>query len=216
VNFFSHFYFDQDPNSPAYNFGLLAPDLLRNFTHNQYNKTLISHPQQKLDIERGCLQHLMRDKEFHNSIFFKEVYQELRDPIRNVFMDTKIPRFWFGIHIMIEMWLDRLLIAKNPSQLERFYHVMDNAKKAIPGFLDRIGHKDPEVFMIRFDRFVGSRYLEKYPIDVSILYGLNQVFKSTKIISDNWTKPQELRLLEVIPIIDKAIDKRLSLIPFRK
>jgi hypothetical protein len=215
VNLFSHFFFDQDPNSPAYNFGLLAPDLLRNFTPNQYNKTLVSHPQETLDIERGCLQHLIRDKDFHNSAFFEEVYQELRNPVRNVFIDTKIPRFWFGIHIMIEMWLDRLLIMKNPNQLENFYRILDHAKKDIPAFLDRINHEDPETFMIRFDRFIESRYLEKYPIDLSILFGLNQVFKSTKVINETWTKHQEHHLLELIPVIDRALESRLILLPFK-
>lgn len=215
MNLFSHFFFDQDPNSPAYNFGLLAPDLLRNFTPNQYNKTLVSHPQETLDIERGCLQHLIRDKDFHNSAFFEEVYQELRNPVRNVFIDTKIPRFWFGIHIMIEMWLDRLLIMKNPNQLENFYRILDHAKKDIPAFLDRINHEDPETFMIRFDRFIESRYLEKYPIDLSILFGLNQVFKSTKVINETWTKHQEHHLLELIPVIDRALESRLILLPFK-
>ena len=215
MNFFSHFYFDQDPNSPSYNFGLLAPDLLRNFTPNLYDKALVSHPQETMDIERGCLQHLIRDKDFHDSVFFNEVYQELRDPIRNVFMDSKIPRFWFGIHIMIEMWLDRLLIAKNPKQLKDFYHMLDKAKNDIPAFLDRINHQDPETFITRYGRFIESRYLEKYTIDESILYGLNQVFKSTKVISDTWTEQQEQHLLELIPVIDHAIDKRLFLLPIK-
>lgn len=216
MNFFSHFYFDQDPNSPSYNFGLLAPDLLRNFTPNLYDKALVSHPQETMDIERGCLQHLNRDKDFHNSVFFNEVYQELRNPVRNVFIDTQIPRFWFGIHIMIEMWLDRLLIAKNPKQLKDFYHMLDKAKNDIPAFLDRINHQDPETFITRYGRFIESRYLEKYTIDLSILYGLNQVFKSTRIMSDSWTKQQEQRLLDLIPLIDHVIDQRLYLLPFKK
>lgn len=216
MNFFSHFFFDQDPSSPAYNFGLIAPDLLRNFTPNQYNKTLVSKPKEKLDIERGCLQHLIRDQDFHNSAFFEEVYQELRNPVRNVFIDTQIPRFWFGIHIIIEMWLDRLLVMKNLNQLEYFYHMLDHAKKDLPAFLDRISHQDPETFMIRFDRFIESRYLAKYPIDLSILYGLNQVFKSTRILSNSWTKQQEQRLLDLIPVIDQIIDQRLYLLPFNK
>ncbi len=216
MNFFSHFLFDQDPSSPAYNFGLIAPDLLRNFTPNQYNKTLVSKPKEKLDIERGCLQHLIRDQDFHNSAFFEEVYQELRNPVRNVFIDTQIPRFWFGIHIIIEMWLDRLLVMKNLNQLEHFYHMLDHARKDLPAFLDRISHQDPETFMIRFDRFIESRYLAKYPIDLSILYGLNQVFKSTRILNNSWTKQQEQRLLELIPVIDQIIDQRLYLLPFNK
>jgi len=216
VNFFSHFFFDQDPSSPAYNFGLIAPDLLRNFTPNQYNKTLVSKPKEKLDIERGCLQHLIRDQDFHNSAFFEEVYQELRNPVRNVFIDTQIPRFWFGIHIIIEMWLDRRLVMKNLNQLEHSYHMLDHARKDLPAFLDRISHQDPETFMIRFDRFIESRYLAKYPIDLSILYGLNQVFKSTRILSNSWTKQQEQSLLDLIPVIDQIIDQRLYLLPFNK
>ena len=130
MNFFSHFMVDHQIHRPNFNVGLIAPDLLRNFTPKHCKFDFVDFQQQTSnhahpnnpalhDFFSGCLQHIERDKEFHQSPFFQEAYQTLRESWRNTCLEFNIPKYWFSLHVLIEMMLDKYFIDNNLEKLEK-------------------------------------------------------------------------------------------------
>lgn len=212
MNFFSHYFFDNVGKNPAYSFGLIAPDLLRNFTKNQYHKKGLTHPTILGEIEKGCLQHMERDKSFHQSKFFETTYNDLRSSFQSTCEKFGIPRFWFGLHVLIELWLDRILINRYPNTLIEFYEDLNSVQTELKEFLNRIDHNNPALFMSRYQQFCINQYLRKYTHNESIFYGLNQIYKSTGAHRTDWSEDQKSGLLNLVNEFDEAITKNLHLI----
>ncbi|MBM3938548.1 MAG: hypothetical protein FJ333_07845, partial [Sphingomonadales bacterium] len=150
MNFFSHFLIDHKPNLPAFNVALIMPDLLRNFTP----KSCKFHFQEQLDqlkntpnpdpsiIEflEGCLQHIARDKAFHASQFFKNSYDTLRDEWKIICHNYQIPKYWFSLHVLIEIMLDKYYIDNNLKKLTLFYDQLNTQRDTVAKALDYLQH----------------------------------------------------------------------------
>jgi hypothetical protein len=88
VNFFGHYHLDHISNNPKHNFGIITPDLLRNFTPNLYDKNLLHHLKDS-DWQAGVIKHFERDKQFHQSVFFKETYNDCHEITKNTFQKNE-------------------------------------------------------------------------------------------------------------------------------
>ena len=212
MNFFAHYYFDHKPSKPIYNFGLLTPDLLRNFTPNDYNKHLLVHPTQHSPWFEGISQHINRDKSFHHSPFFDAVYKNCRENCKSVFEICKIPRFWFALHVVIEMILDKVLIQQDNEKLSQFYLELETVKPELPVLLGQIEHQNIPLFEQRFDRFLESKYLYKYQESHGIIYGLNRVFIQVGASNREWNETQYLQLTHLVNHIEREIELHLNLL----
>ena len=212
MNFFAHYYFDKIENNPIHTFGLLTPDLLRNFTPNDYDKKRLHHPEIHEIWQLGISKHFLRDKNFHNSEFFTTTYNECHETIRSTFEACEIRRFWFALHVMIEMILDKVLIQKNPQDLDQFYTEISDSKEFIPGLIHQINHQKIDVFMTKIDRFTESKYLYKYLENDGIVYGLNRIFNQVGADKSDWTIAQFSKLVELVEFMEIKVEKNLTLI----
>lgn len=212
VNFFSHFHFDQLENNPIHNFGLLTPDLLRNFTPNQYNKKKLNELNTQLDWYVGIQKHFNRDNNFHQSKFFDSVYTDCHSTTKILFQNLEIPRFWFALHVWIEMLLDKVLIQKNPSELSKFYAELELVSIHLEPLLSQIDHTNIQDFQLRFNRFLESQYLFHYQEHSGIIYGLNRVFIQVKAENKEWTDFQKDNLINLSIKIEESVMKYLNLL----
>ncbi len=212
MNFFSHYYFDKQENNPIHNFGLLTPDLLRNFTPNQYNKKKLNELNSDSDWHIGIQKHFSRDNNFHKSAFFNSVYNDCHAESKRVFQNLEIPRFWFGLHVWIEMLLDKVLIQKNPSELIQFYTELELVDKQLDSLLKQIDHLNFTEFRMRFARFMESQYLFHYQEHSGIIYGLNRVFIQVKALNQEWSNFQKDALIELSMKIETRVQNHLKLI----
>lgn len=212
VNFFSHYFFDHSKSDSVYNFGLLTPDLLRNFTPSAFNKNLLTHSQLTEAWKNGIHQHINRDKLFHNSLFFQSVYSENRELALTTFKNANLPKFWFALHVLIEMILDKFLIQKNNQLLHNFYNELESVTPKIPNLLTEIEHKEIDIFLKRFEGFYTHQYLFKYQSHEGITYGLNRIYNQIKLSSVDWTAAQFTQLRVLTEKIELSIENHISLI----
>ena len=204
VNFFGHYYLDHIPNNPLHNFGILTPDLLRNFTANLYDKNLLHHLR-KSHWQIGVLKHFERDKHFHQSVFFKETYQSCHETTKNTFQKCNIPRYYFALHVLIEMILDKVLINQNENKLHEFYNQLELCKEEIPQLLEQVNHQNPNLFMERYNLFLESKYLFKYQHNSGIVYGLNRIYIQVNAYQIEWNEKQKKELEKIVTIIELTI-----------
>ena len=212
MNFFSHYYFDKLENNPIHNFGLLTPDLLRNFTPNQYNKKKLNDLNSDFDWHVGIQKHFNRDNHFHKSEFFDAVYNDCHSETKVLFQNLEIPRFWFGLHVWIEMLLDKVLIQENTSELTKFYAELELVSKDLEPLLKQIDHLGIDDFRTRFNRFLESQYLFHYQEHSGIVYGLNRVFIQVKAENKEWNTIQKNQLIYLSSTIEQAVRNRVNLL----
>jgi len=209
VNFFGHYHLDHIPNNPKHNFGIITPDLLRNFTPNLYDKHLLHHLKDS-DWQSGVIKHFERDKYFHQSIFFKETYHACHEITKNTFQKNKIPRFYFGLHVLIEMILDKVLISQDENKLQEFYEQLKLCKDEIPRLLEQVNHQNKNLFLERYLRFLESKYLFKYLDSSGIVYGLNRVYIQVNAYHFDWNIEQKNELEALVPIIESVIQQNIT------
>ncbi len=227
MNYFSHYYFDHHPESSEFNFGLLAPDLLRNYSKDSYNKSKVAHatliynklintPNSSIQISdffKGMEMHLTRDKSFHKSVFFESVYQEIHPTIEEAFLKASIPRFWFALHILIEMQLDQFLIRLHPEKLNTFYENLSQlSESTLLQMLNSVDHQNPQKFIEGFTRFLEVQFLKKYTDHSGIIYGLNRIYQQIGIQKQDWTIEQITILTPVLIQIAFSIEKHFNII----
>ncbi len=199
MNFFSHFFVDFQPHRPAFNAALIAPDILRNFSPGQakfqfehfQQITSINQPQADPilhDFFNGCLQHIQRDKEFHQSPIFHEIYQLQRDNWQLMCLELQIPRFWFSLHVVIEIMIDSYLINNNLEKLQLFYIVLESQQETYRKALKLMGHDQIDHFMERYTRFYTNQYLFHYQDLERVGFALHKIHEQVKLDS-TWYTP---------------------------
>lgn len=213
VNFFGHYHLDHIPNNPKHNFGILTPDLLRNFTPNLYDKNLLNQLKDS-DWQKGVIKHFERDKHFHQSIFFKATYQSCHEITKSTFQKIKIPRFYFALHVLIEMILDKILINQDQTKLHEFYEQLELCQNEIPNLLEQINHQNPNLFLERYNRFLESKYLFKYLKNTEIVYGLNRIYIQVNAYQLEWNEIQKIELENLVPTIESAIQENITKLNF--
>ena len=202
MNFFSHFFVDFQPQKPAFNAALIAPDILRNFSPSQ-SKFHFDHFQQITskgqsqedpilnDFFNGCLQHIQRDKEFHQSALFQEIYQLQRSNWQLMCPKLKIPRFWFTLHVVIEIMIDSYLINNNLEKLQLFYTNLESQQETYRKALKLMGHDQIDHFMERYTRFYTNQYLFHYQDLERVGFALHKIHEQVKLDS-SWYIPNNI------------------------
>lgn len=159
-----------------------------------------------MDFFKGMITHLERDKSFHNSVFFESVYQEIHPTIESAFKKASIPRFWFALHILIEMQLDQFLIRSYPEKLNAFYENLSQLSETNTlKILQAVDHQNPTKFIDGFNRFLEVKYLQKYSDHAGIIYGLNRIYQQIGIQKQEWTTQQYEILLPLLAQIARCI-----------
>lgn len=226
MNFFSHFIVDHQPNNPAYNVALIMPDLLRNFTPNHckfnfaelYNRSQLSltnsnipnpipHPNQTHipnqhpitlgNFFLGCLQHIERDKHFHSSEFFTNAYNLLRKDWRAACLEYEIPKYWFSLHVLIEIMLDKYFIDNNLIKLSLFYTQLQEEQEIFEKALNIMHHPAPHEFMNRYHKFCEHQYLYQYQHIEKITFALHRIYIQIGIPT-HWYQPNHEKITAIL------------------
>lgn len=194
MNFLGHFVIDHQEGKSLYNAGLLGPDLIRNASKGQFKPNWKEglHPE---DWLKGGRQHLQRDAWFHQHPFFQLVYSENRDEVREVFQSVQLPRFYFGLHVAIEMCLDKALLSLYPQAAQHMYRDLESSLPQISEWLHE--HKFPQA-IAGVERFIESRYIEKYQADSDLAYGLMRVYRQTGASQTDWSSEQLTMVTDVM------------------
>jgi len=214
MNFFSHFLVDSIADNPTYNAALIAPDLFRHFlpSQNRFDwKNLIHQSQfQSPEIQNFCsgsLQHLRRDSVFHQSSFFQNIYQSHRANWEELHQTQGVQRWWFTLHVAIELITDKLLIENNLNELYKFYNTLNTEFKTYLYFLELVHHPQLETFSNRFKRFTESQYLFHYQSMQGVLYAISKIHESLKIPTPWFVEGSNTSMILELQKIESTITK---------
>jgi hypothetical protein len=129
LNFLSHFNILPDHHDPALCIGSVMPDLIRASGILKIKKSLVMDDPYHAAIERGISFHLHADHVFHNSIYFETWQKALNHLIEKEKLET-LPKYlnFYG-HVLIEMWIDRILLLTNQNVGELFYVNLEKIEK---------------------------------------------------------------------------------------
>ncbi|MFM1898689.1 MAG: hypothetical protein RL577_929 [Bacteroidota bacterium] len=206
MNFLGHFVLDHQEGQSLYNAGLLGPDLIRNASKGQFKPNWKDeiHP---IDWHRGARQHLQRDAWFHQHPFFHILYSENRDSVRQAFESVQIPRFYFGLHVAIEMSLDKALLTLYPNAAQRMY---SDLEKAFPQIAQWLTEQEFPQAIAGVERFIDSRYIERYQANSDLAYGLMRVYMQTGASQQEWSAKQ---LAVVAGIMGQLVESNQKHLP---
>lgn len=207
MNFLSHYYFDHKDNDPYYNFGLLLPDLTRNFVPGSRVFPLTGHQfyNEQLRLNQGCERHVNSDKIFHSWEGFEDLMHQVKTEFRK---DENIrpERDWFVAHIFVELMIDHHLLNRFPelaSDLYNSYQKLNTPEVLV--YLDNFGLNSAQKqrFGNGFDRFMDARYLESYARPESIIYALERICNKMGISA--FSEGQKGYYMEIISKLERNI-----------
>lgn len=212
MNFLSHYFFDARKADPYYNFGLILPDLLRNLKSSRIRPE--NHPglftdQPEKHIVEGCVKHQLTDKNFHNSIFFEQVNQEIKKLLTSG--EAEFKRIFFVYHILTEMLLDRYLLKKYPLLGEEFYQSLNDCdEKILYNFLLKFNVEPAAIqrFIEFFNHFRNSKFLMAYVDNEKFIYSLNRIL--TRMQVDSLDEVKQKQIIFVIGASEKLMDQKFQ------
>lgn len=185
MNFLSHYFFDHNKNDHHFNFGLILPDLARNFVPGTRIKpSLNDHEDHEVvSIDRGCEQHVLTDSKFHQWEEFDKLQNKLLNELRNS-SDLKPERDWFVAHIFSELMIDHQLLKLYPNLATELYNSFENINgESLEKYLLEKGMDMNRLsrFNKGFDHFMDVRYLTYYIEPESVVYSLDRICTRMRI-----------------------------------
>jgi hypothetical protein len=173
---------------PWYAAGTAVPDWLsvvdrqvrvRSKTTRRFLETAQGH---EAELAQGILQHLEDDDWFHRTQAFAIVSERLTREFRQALPDDDGPRPHFLGHIVTELVLDAVLIARDPPRLERYYSVFDKVDpQLIETTVGAIAGKPAAGLAWFVTAFRHERFLSDYVDSRRLLRRLNQVLQRVKL-----------------------------------
>ena len=130
------------------------------------------------DIARGVLAHLDDDHWFHGTEAFLVTSSRLSKAIRAVLPTDESHRVGFLGHILTEILLDRWLIGRDDTLLDRFHSQLETLDPvAIQDVVNQLATRPTERIAEMYPRMIAERFLDDYPFDEKLLRRLNGIMK---------------------------------------
>jgi len=182
MNYLSHYYILREYGEPSFTLGKVIPDLLRIFgpAHKIRKARNIETPQRASEwIMKGAYVHLESDRLFHQSAYFENETQHLKEEIK---AGSSIRKYrYFYAHIFLEMLIDRLLLLEYPELGRHFYENLERMETSdVQAFFElQAIAVDVDAFMQILHRFRKSRYLFEYLDDSGFLYAFTRILNQS-------------------------------------
>ena len=215
LNYFAHYFFDHIEDDAYHNFGLSAPDFVRNFIRGKKLKRIkpedLGHfPSVRL--AEGSRKHILRDNSFHASAFFNQMEQQVNQALKPAFVELDMQRYWFAAHLLSEMMIDRVLMKQHPSLMDQYYIDLEQTNLGeVSLFLKGQGIDDTSDFETRMSHFIDVQYLKRYVDDEALTYSLNRIFMFTGA-GEKWTDSQFRGVQAVIPEVELLIFENMHIL----
>lgn len=214
MNFFSHYFLDHQEGNVWYNFGLIYPDLFRDLYKLREpailfnNENFDSTEEDFKNFSKGIKMHLQRDAIFHPSLFFSDLQMQVKSVLVQHLNIKDIPRYWFFIHALTEMFIDRKLVSIYRSEAIQMYTEIELCVKQFNSKGDWFKEKTNfEVFMSRMQKISIDKHIFAYTNNEMFLSTLWWIYKKAglKILSSSIKSEIDLKLNEALHDLDKIV-----------
>lgn len=155
---------------------------------------------------RGVVQHHRDDEWFHKTPIFNKLILDYAVELRELFGNERTMRPGFVGHVVVELFLDAYLHARNPGKMEQFYELVATVDvRQIQSAINLFATKRTEKLAGEIERFCRARYLFDYDTDEGVVYRINRVFQRIKL------QPLDERIFDWMPqarqqVYDNAAD----------
>ncbi len=212
MNFLSHFYHEAPCTDPYFAAGLLLPDILSNysFRHGEVvklhaNKLVDSDDENLLAMRRGVMRHYEVDGFFHESGFFDSNVRSIKELIRSKKFSCFQKRLYAFAHVLLEIMLDRMLLAKDRRICDAFYSLMDGVdpKKLTAFMTANTTASKPAGITEHFQQFRQLKFIYDYADDGRLLELLSRL---NSRLGNHLFNPEDKKLLQpILHEIDKSL-----------
>ena len=201
MNYFSHYLLIPDQQNEYSTLGCILPDLLRDkkIDSSYYLSNDFSHKNvQHQSLSFGIKNHIESDALFHNSTFFKSKTKQLARAIRNSDKISLSKYTYFVAHILLELYIDHLLVQDYPNILDQFYVQLDQTNDTVLEnyFQKFLPYNDFELFLLKKDKFVSSKFLTNYSQLKNIGSFLSYVLEKVSI--EKLSADEQIALVDLI------------------
>lgn len=210
MNYFSHFIVLPDYNDPYLALGSIMPDLLRD-ARLDFRLHAPDQPKSKNNffqgISRGIYYHFVTDASFHNSEFFKNYTSAISKSIRESQYISINKYTYFIAHILLELYIDHLLINKSERLLDQFYKQIEHTKTSILElfFQEYLPNHDFEVFLLKKDKFVQQKFLYDYKKFRNLGNLLSYILQKVSI-----KKLATKEKIEILNLVEQEYGKKIA------
>lgn len=129
---------------------------------------------------------------FHQHPFFEKIQQKIHEPFKNTFQKYGIGRYWFGIHVIVELILDKYLIKNNLTFLDKLYSDVEFSIQSDRNWMKTIEHNNPSQFISSMNKFCEFKFLHKYTEVGGTMIGLNKIYQFVKADTKEWRENKDL------------------------
>jgi hypothetical protein len=135
-----------------------------------------------LEVCEGIVRHIDDDDWFHRTVAFVEVSGLLSSRIRDCFPEDRSMRAGFLGHVLTEILLDAVLIAREPSALVAYYAALEAVvPELVESAVNSMNRKATNRLAPLIHRFRQVRFLTGYNEDHELVYRLNQVMRRVRL-----------------------------------
>jgi hypothetical protein len=129
-------------------------------------------------IARGMRQHYRDDARFHETRAFAELTLCITVMARDVLAGDPGFRPSFLGHVLVELLLDASLLAERPSEVDRYYEILDATDAAaVQAIVNRMAPRPTARLAPMIGAFRRERILRDYLDDPRLLMRLNQIMR---------------------------------------
>ena len=208
MNYFSHYLLLSEPINPYKTIGCILPDLVRDkkiqSAHLQNDISPTNVPFESLHL--GITHHFEVDARFHNSSFFKQFTSQISKAIRDSPEISLSKYTYFVAHILLELYLDHILVNEQKIKLDSFYHYLQKADDAVlqAYFGQYLPNNDYELFSLKKDKFVQRKFLYDYQTTDRLGSLISYILQKVGIEALS-TKEEKV----VVRVIDKEFGEKI-------
>lgn len=126
---------------------------------------------------KGWHLHMETDRLFHNSAFFQQHTEAIRQHLNPVLSRTPFRPFFIA-HVSLELLLDHLLIREEQVDTTIFYKELEQCQpELLESFFQMAGIQSPESFYPFYRNFCEIKYVKDYAKLNTLAYAINQIGK---------------------------------------
>jgi hypothetical protein len=191
LNYLAHFLLAYPSKDDDFLIGALLPDIARR-ANVQISSNRLKEVKGQLysGLKSGIELHWLADKKFHQSHLFN-----LGVALWKVHLEKRFPgveRKFFLFHLLFEMWLDRLLLARKPGAGTDMYDTLTLAEQETLVLFSTHHLADRSQQLVKtFQGFIKRKFLLDYQYEDSFARISTEVFAyvTQQPWQENWQQP---------------------------
>ena len=212
MNFLSHFYHEIPVTDPYFTVGIILPDILSNYSFRNREtvklhaaKIADSDDEEILSLSRGVRRHYEVDGFFHNSEFFDQNVDAIKQMILPLNLPPFQKRLYAFAHVALEIILDRTILLEQPEVCDQMYALLAKAKpEVITKFISiNTTASNPDGVADHLEKFIEHEFLYDYLNDDRLLELLGRI--NTRLGNPMFTNQEKLLIQPVIHDIQKTL-----------